>query len=390
MAKTDWGLNDIVRPQDMNDIGGEINQLRIDVDNIEVPPASLTQAGIVQLNDAVNSTSTSQAATANAVKKAYDRADQAFQLGNERKQEIVDVLIAKGISASTSESWETLIAKMAGIIKATGNAAVGDVLSGRTFSNETGNNRIGTMANQGAQVITPGIANKAIPAGYHNGSGYVAGDPDLVAANFPKDVNLFGIQGILERMTTAEKQAVANAITGKGVPTSVNDTNAVLAQKIGQITTGQVIPLNHSVSGQAVTNGNYTVRTLFDVPNGTKRLAFFSELHPNNNSKSRLTQSGNNFSHSLSLFDGNYGRIIAPFNSFESNVTRYPFYFIIDFENRKFVKIEVVGSSSYVVGNSDFPSGFISTNVKLIHAVINGNNATGTITMDITGDLLVV
>lgn len=42
------------------------------VDNKTPPDASTSQKGIVQLNDATNSTSTTQAATANAVKKAYD------------------------------------------------------------------------------------------------------------------------------------------------------------------------------------------------------------------------------------------------------------------------------------------------------------------------------
>ena len=42
-----------------------------------VPAASTTQVGITQLNDTVNSTSTTQAATANAVKKAYDKATEA-------------------------------------------------------------------------------------------------------------------------------------------------------------------------------------------------------------------------------------------------------------------------------------------------------------------------
>ncbi|WP_416730314.1 pyocin knob domain-containing protein [Fictibacillus sp. JL2B1089] len=41
-----------------------------------VPSASTIAAGIVQLNDATNSTSTSQAATPNAVKKAYDKAEE--------------------------------------------------------------------------------------------------------------------------------------------------------------------------------------------------------------------------------------------------------------------------------------------------------------------------
>ncbi|MCK7604866.1 tail fiber protein [Geobacillus stearothermophilus] len=44
---------------------------------IAVNTASTSQAGIVQLNDTVTSTSTTQAATANAVKQAYDRAVSA-------------------------------------------------------------------------------------------------------------------------------------------------------------------------------------------------------------------------------------------------------------------------------------------------------------------------
>ena len=45
------------------------------------PTASTSQAGIVQLNDATNNTSTTQAATANAVKKAYDLANGKPSLG---------------------------------------------------------------------------------------------------------------------------------------------------------------------------------------------------------------------------------------------------------------------------------------------------------------------
>lgn len=41
----------------------------------DIRSASTSQTGIVQLNDATDSTSTSEAATANAVKKAYDHAD---------------------------------------------------------------------------------------------------------------------------------------------------------------------------------------------------------------------------------------------------------------------------------------------------------------------------
>lgn len=50
-----------------------------DIDtNTTYPDASTSKAGIVQLNGTVNSTSTTQAATANAVKLAYDKANSAL------------------------------------------------------------------------------------------------------------------------------------------------------------------------------------------------------------------------------------------------------------------------------------------------------------------------
>jgi len=76
-----------------------------------------------------------------------------------------------------------------------GTAAVGDVLSGKTFSSSAGLGATGTMANNGAVSITPGTGSQSIAAGYHNGSGSVAGDADLVAGNIASGVNIFGVTG---------------------------------------------------------------------------------------------------------------------------------------------------------------------------------------------------
>lgn len=58
----------------------------------------------------------------------------------------------------------------------TGNAAVGEVLSGKTFANKDKDALTGTMPNQGAWTgATSGNGNVPIPAGYHNGNGYVSG-----------------------------------------------------------------------------------------------------------------------------------------------------------------------------------------------------------------------
>jgi hypothetical protein len=56
----------------------------------------------------------------------------------------------------------------------------------------------GTMVDRGAVTITPGASSQAIPAGYHSGSGSVAGDADLAAGNIKKNVDIFGVVGTFE------------------------------------------------------------------------------------------------------------------------------------------------------------------------------------------------
>lgn len=80
----------------------------------------------------------------NRVNGLQDQLDETFQAGNERKAEVVAALVAIGITASTNETWAQLISKISAVIRATGNAMPGNVLVGKTFSNATGNNLVGT------------------------------------------------------------------------------------------------------------------------------------------------------------------------------------------------------------------------------------------------------
>lgn len=75
-----------------------------------------------------------------------------------------------------------------------GDAAAGDILTGKTVWVD-GAAVSGSLTNVGAQTITPGTSNTTITAGYHNGSGYCAGDADLVASNIVSGVNIFGVAG---------------------------------------------------------------------------------------------------------------------------------------------------------------------------------------------------
>lgn len=51
----------------------------------------------------------------NAINELKSKADEAFQSGNNVKQKLVEILIAKGVGASTSESWDTLLGKVESI-----------------------------------------------------------------------------------------------------------------------------------------------------------------------------------------------------------------------------------------------------------------------------------
>ena len=90
-----------------------------------LPSASTSATGIVQLNNTVTSTSTSQAATANAVKLAYDKANEAFQSGNNVKQQLVDALVALKVKVTTSDSWDKLISSVSGLTNTKPSFAVG-------------------------------------------------------------------------------------------------------------------------------------------------------------------------------------------------------------------------------------------------------------------------
>ena len=258
MAKTDWQIGDTVQPEDMNQLGQEINELRTELDNIEIPPASTEKAGIVQLSNAVNSLSESLAATPKAVKTAYDRAEQAFQLGNERKEEVVDALIAVGVSASTSESWDSLISKIASVIRATGNADRSEVLSGRTFSNASANGLTGTMPNRGAVAAT--LTNQGqqytVPLGYHNGQGKVTANiANLNAGNVRSGATVGGVAGTFSSFTNG---AAANQIlTGRSAAVNGNVVNGTMPNLGGNQPAQAVRARNNTILGLRPQHGGF-------------------------------------------------------------------------------------------------------------------------------------
>ena len=110
-----------------------------------------------------------------------------------------------------------------GGVKLTGSAGDTQVLSGYTYYNtDPKTKRSGSMANNGAVTITPGTSDHAIAAGYHNGSGKVSGDTNLVAGNIKKNVSLFGVTGTLISKYTIKTGLSTNDLYLNGVDADGN------------------------------------------------------------------------------------------------------------------------------------------------------------------------
>jgi hypothetical protein len=133
----------------------------------------------------------------------------------------------------------------------TGDATPADVLGGKTFSNADGTGKTGSMSNVGAQSITPGTSAQSITQGYHNGSGSVAGDADLVTGNIRSGVSIFGVSGDSNVVDTSSGDAAAGDIlSGKK------------AWVDGSEVTGNVATQTLSADSSTVSAGYYAATTL--------------------------------------------------------------------------------------------------------------------------------
>lgn len=138
--------------------------------------------------------------------------------------------------------------------KPTGNVIAANVLEGKTFSNEDAINIRGTMVNNGAVIFYPGTSDMTIPKGYHNGSGNVTGDVNLVSGNIKSGVTLFNATGDPNVVNTGSGNAVkANILSGKK------------AWVDGSEITGNIPTQSLSSANEEVSSGYYNGTSLSTV-----------------------------------------------------------------------------------------------------------------------------
>ncbi|WP_433921369.1 tail fiber protein [Paenibacillus taichungensis] len=241
----------------------DVEELRQLVNQMDIPDASLTQKGQVQLSSKTDGDREEVAATEKAV-------GLAFQSGVERKAEVVAALNSIGVTASTSETWAQLIPKIKTVIRATGNATGAQVLSGATFSNTSANGLTGTMANRGAGgTVTPGTANQTKAAGYYSSAITVMGDADLVAENILKGINIFGVAGTL---VPGLLQQFASSIGVNGTTNGASVKNTVADIPTNKVTifsssTGMVLEAMTGNSSLSSDNTTFSGLTIVDAAN---------------------------------------------------------------------------------------------------------------------------
>ena len=124
-----------------------------------------------------------------------------------RRTVFIDVLLLGFFLFSTPQTFaqdKTVIIPLLGK-EPSGDAQPEHVLEGITFSNASGTGLIGTMPDIGKQDITPTTVSQTISEGYHDGSGIVAGDADLVPENIKAGVSIFGVTGTFTCSTQISK-----------------------------------------------------------------------------------------------------------------------------------------------------------------------------------------
>ena len=128
------------------------------------------------------------------------------------RDSLASILTEEGVSVTEEDDMASLISKvdsefsdkeneisnltneLAGKVTPAGTAVAGNVLTGKTFINSTGQTITGTMANNGTKTITPKASAQSLGAGYYDKI-TINGDADLVAANIVSGKNIFGVTG---------------------------------------------------------------------------------------------------------------------------------------------------------------------------------------------------
>ncbi|WP_103110287.1 phage tail protein [Brevibacillus reuszeri] len=235
-------------PRDMNALAEAVDTAVTEaVEGVTVPDATTTQKGVVQLNDTTTSTNKTQAGTADAVRRAYERGSEGVTAAAaaQAKADAAETPAGAQAKANTAETN----AKNASLPR-TGGTVTGTIV----FTTELPS--ITKVSGKKSWVHHHSSAT----GGYYIAPSITDGGEDF---DYSKGLHVFeddvkwagGSLNDLKSSVANGKQAIATAISGKGVPASGSDEFAVLANKVSQINTGKKY-FYQTYSGETTVNVN--------------------------------------------------------------------------------------------------------------------------------------
>lgn len=171
--KTNWAAGQVPAPADFNRIEGNvevISKLRGYPTTTGSGTAIIVTTGYFELTDGTAFTfiaSANNGAAATTINADGTGAMPVYKPGGTSAPNFI---AGKAYTVWYSTSNSCFFIKAS----AEGDAAAGDVLASKKFSNDNDSGITGIMPNNGAVAITPNVSTQNISAGYHNGAGTVA------------------------------------------------------------------------------------------------------------------------------------------------------------------------------------------------------------------------
>ena len=106
--------------------------------------------------------------------EAREKIDSCFQSVSDGKALVASAITDKRVPTDATATFAQMAANILKIVLGSGNAAAGDVLAGKTFTNDDGIEYVGKMPNNGAATKTLNCGESyTIVEGYHDGNGKV-------------------------------------------------------------------------------------------------------------------------------------------------------------------------------------------------------------------------
>lgn len=220
-------------PRDMNALANAVDTAVKDaVDGVTVPDATTTQKGIVQLNDTTTSTNKTQAGTADAVRRAYDRGTEGVNAAAAAQAKADAAETPAGAQAKANAAETN--AKNASLPR-TGGTLTGDLSIKKgsipTLILDAGRTNVSKLWWNASPTVVDSVRLDV------DGATVMRWTPEKTVEFLDADGQWDTLQNLKSSVANG-KQAIATAISGKGIVASGSDEFAVLANKISQIPVG--------------------------------------------------------------------------------------------------------------------------------------------------------